>query len=293
MIKIQKLKISLVACLLFLVALPVFAAEIVVSSGSQETGVGQQLEIGVFLNAESENINAIEGKVVFPADLLDVKEMRDGNSIINFWVDKPRIDTNINTNKHEIIFAGITPGGYSGEKGLIFSVIFRAKKEGEALIEISGVKALLGDSRGTETKTASKNLLVSIRDDISVPSWMSPRDIEPPESFKPEVARDPAIFDGKWFLVFATQDKGSGLDRYEIREGFWGEFRPAQSPYLLQNQNLDKKIFVKAVDKSGNVRIEVFRPPRLRPWYKNYSILIILIVGIAFLYFIRRILWKK
>ena len=30
--------------------------------------------------------------------------------------------------------------------------------------------------------------------------------------------KDPNVFDGKWFLVFAALDKGSGIDHYEVME---------------------------------------------------------------------------
>jgi len=58
--------------------------------------------------------------------------------------------------------------------------------------------------------------------------------------------------DGKYFLVFSTQDKGSGVDHYEVREGRFGGFSEVSSPYILKYQSLDKKIFVKAIDKFGN-----------------------------------------
>lgn len=69
---------------------------------------------------------------------------------------------------------------------------------------------------------------------------------------------DPAIFDGKYFLVFATQDKGSGISHYEVCEGGKRKCAIAESPYLLQNQKLNQKIFVKAVDKNGNEYIYDF-----------------------------------
>jgi len=37
------------------------------------------------------------------------------------------------------------------------------------------------------------------------------KDIEPPEDFTPAVVQNSTMFDGKYFLVFAAQDKGSGL----------------------------------------------------------------------------------
>ena len=307
----------------FLFAWPgvVSAAELKLSSPIQEIGINQQFQVDVVLNTENEDINALEGKIVFPTDLLDLKEIRDGNSIVNFWVERPKAETpkdaNKNTNQHENIsdvscggaqdscgfvsFSGITPGGFNGGSGLIFSAIFGAKKEGSGEIEIREEKALLNDGRGTETKVTAKNLLVSIRADISVPSWVSPRDTDPPESFVPEIAADPVIFNGKRFLVFATQDKISGIAGYAIHENTRKkdvtridakEWTEAKSPYLLKDQKLRSYIYVKAADKAGNERIVSLAPRYPMKWYERYEIWVIIIIFGVFL-FVIRYLWKK
>ena len=66
------------------------AAEIYFDNKNQEIRVGDQFEVGVFINTDEESINAIEGKIIFPQDLLEIKKINDGNSIINFWIEKPK-----------------------------------------------------------------------------------------------------------------------------------------------------------------------------------------------------------
>ena len=44
---------------------------------------------------------------------------------------------------------------------------------------------------------------------------------------------------------------------------------PAESPYLLKNQKLNKNIFIKAVDKNGNERVAVLLPQKPLPWYEK------------------------
>jgi len=280
-----------VLLLLLFVFLPTIAytAELRLTSDvTSPVGVGQQFQVNLMLDTQGEEINALEGKVIFPEDLLELKEIRDGNSIISFWLDRPRINTDINTNKHEIVFSGITPGGYRGEAGLLFSLILQAKKEGEAIMEIQEVKTLLNDGQGTETKSSVKHLLVLISADISVPSWVTPEDTEPPEDFKPEIASDPTIFEGKWFLVFQTQDKDSGIDYYEVLEadkrGYLrgltrkAKWERAESPYVLQDQELRSYIYVKAVDKAGNERIATLSPQNPLKWYESWWVWVIIIL---------------
>jgi GxxExxY protein len=291
-------------------------------SQTKEIGITQQFEVNVILNTEGEQINAIEGKIVFPEDLLEVKEIRDGNSIINFWIERPKAETlkdaNTNTNLHRTVrvdscgeannscgfvyFSGITPGGYNGNQGLILSIIFLAKKEGSGLIEIQNAKTLLNDGNGTEAQLKIFNFQFSIfkESPISQTPILEIQDTEPPEDFQPEISRDPAIFDGKWFLVFTTQDKASGVDYYAIHESTRKRTRintkdwiQAESPYLLKDQKLQSYIYVKAIDKAGNERIIIVPPRNPLKWYEKFeNWVIIILLAVLVFYILRKILWK-
>jgi len=275
----------------FLIVAPAFAAETFFGTKTQEIKVNQSFEVGVFINTDNEEINAIEGKIIFPQDLLEIKKINDGNSIINFWIEKPK-----SASEGQIAFSGIVPGGYNDSKGLIFSITFLTKKGGGGAIEFSGVKTLRNDGKGTEVPLTISNFQFLISNPpagIPVPQITTPKteDRNPSEAFTPQIAANPTIFNGKWFLVFATQDKGSGIDYYQVCEGK-RKCIAAESPYLLQNQDLDEEIVVKAVDKNGNERVATIPPQKPRAWYKNYAIVAILIIA-AFAYIIWKILWKK
>jgi len=289
MTKISKLKIFfLLSTFYFLLSGSAFAAEVSFDTKTQEIKVNQLFEVSVFINTDEESINAIEGKIIFPRDLLEIKNINDGNSIINFWIEKPK-----STSEGQIAFSGIIPGGYNDSRGLIFSITFLAKKEGNGAIKFGEVKALRNDGQGTEADVKISNFQFLISKQIPISEIPMPeiKDNEPPEEFAPQIASDPTIFEGKWFLVFATQDKGSGIDHYEVCEGK-SKCIAAESPYLLQNQDLDEEIIVKAVDKSGNERVATIPARFARPWYKDYAILAILIIA-ALVYLIWKILWKK
>jgi len=298
------------------------AAELNFYSKRQEIGLDQQFKVDLFLNTEGENINALEGKILFPADFLELKEINDGGSIVSFWLEKPMALNNTNTrnntnenitrnnaninntrndanenitlngaNIQEVVFSGIVPGGFSGEKGLILSLVFKTKKEGQAFIEISDSKVLLNDGLGTETKLKTENLSININPNISVPEYIAPSDKEPPEDFKPEIVSDPNIFDGKYSLIFETKDKGSGVDKYFVYENTRkrtridaNEWVVAESPYLLKDQKLRSYIYVKAVDKAGNERIVYLNPKYPLKWYEKWEIwsIIILVIVIGY-----------
>lgn len=285
----RKTTSALLLFLAFFVATPVFAAEISFDAQSHEFAQEEEFLMNVFLNTEGESINAVEGRVVFPTDLLEAGEIRDGNSTINFWVEKPRI-----LEQGVIVFSGITPGGFSGKKELLFSIVFRAKKDGSNTIQGDAIRVLRNDGEGTEVHTQTSPFSFS----ISIGSDLPPREIpgvidnELPEDFKPIITNELSYFDGKYALIFATQDKISGIDRYEVREGQWSRFSIAESPYLLKQQSLDRKIFVKAIDKAGNERVAVLNAQNSAPWYQQYAILSILLIMIVIL-FLSKVLWPK
>jgi hypothetical protein len=119
-------------------------------------------------------------------------------------------------------------------------------------------------------------------------------DSVPPEEFKPEIGRDPAIFEGKYFLSFATVDKMSGIDHYETletrdkKQDIW---KKVESPYLLEDQSLQSKILVKAVDKAGNEKISEIIPPAKPFPYWIIPVIVICLVIIGWI--IKKYLLKK
>ena len=127
-------------------------------------------------------------------------------------------------------------------------------------------------------------------------------DATPPEEFKPEIGQDPSIFEGKYFLSFATTDKTSGIDYYEVKEApkeilrlptgqGKRDWKRAESPYLLEDQYLKSKISVKAVDKAGNERISEIIPPA-KPF--PFWIIPVIIVGLVIIGWItKKYLFKK
>lgn len=301
MIKFSKIKIIILFSIFyFIFSVPVLAAELFFNSKTQEIGVGQEFQVDLMLDAEGQDINAAEGKIIFPENLFELKIINDGGSIINFWVEKPD-----QKKAGEIKFSGVIPGGFRGvlgpywkgyKSGKALSLIFAAKKEGSGAIEIRGAKVLLNDGNGTPANLKISNFQFNIKD-VGRP-YMDVRrsDIDPPELFTPEISSDPNVFDGKWFLVFAAQDKGLGVDYYAIHESArtkeaarinTKDWTVAESPYVLKDQKLRSYIYVKAVDKAGNERFAIL-PPRFAPWYKKPLVDIIVgLIGLIVLLLIR------
>jgi len=113
-------------------------------------------------------------------------------------------------------------------------------------------------------------------------------DTTKPEVFKPEIGKDSSVFEGKYFLSFSTNDKLSGIDHYELmetRNKKQETWKRAKSPYVLEDQSLRSKIFVKAVDKAGNEQISKISPP---PKPFPYWIIIPILIGLIIIWWIIR-----
>jgi len=114
-----------------------------------------------------------------------------------------------------------------------------------------------------------------------------------PEKFKPEIGKDPSIFEGKYFLSFSTTDKMSGIEYFEVKEGK-KDFKITKSPYLLGDQNLRSKILVKAVDKAGNEKVAEIIPPHKVTWKEILSwIVALLVISLVVWQIVRRILMNR
>jgi hypothetical protein len=301
-----KIKNYLIAVILIFSAMPVFAARFSITT--TELVVNKEKAVSLIINTEDEEINAIELKLKFsPSDFL-IKDISDANSIISLWVERPKFSNE----KGEISFSGIIPGGYPGvilkenqiKEGQLLKIILIPKRLAEVSFQIEEAKVLLNDGKGTEAKLSASNLKFNaIQEGKYI--LMPLKDEELPESFMPEITRDSSIFDNKWFLVFATQDKGSGIDHYEILETrsnikailinkkiflnyFKKQWKIGESPYMLNDQKLQSYIFVKAIDKAGNERIVKLNPQNPLLWYKNLENWSIIIVVLLFIYAVWR-----
>lgn len=279
-------KFSMLFILIFIVGIftytRVSAAEFYFGARGKEVPIRQFFEVGVFLNTNNESINAFEGEIVFPSGMIALGEVRDGNSMVSLWVEKPRL-----TREGVVSFSGIIPGGFSGQQGYLFSLIFESIDFGTFTIESRNENVYLNDGEGTATEvTRSPLTLTALITSSTEAVFLPVRDTEPPESFSVTLVTDPNIFEGKHAIAFATQDKGGGVSEYQVAEyhrPFWKfstnpnelSWVPVQSPYLLSDQSLRSVVYVKALDYSGNERVTILSPQGFL-WYEKYIIWCIL-----------------
>jgi hypothetical protein len=290
----------LVACAL---ALPgsVYAAGISLDPERGVYGRGDTFMVNVRLHTNEECVNATQVVLEYPVTELRAVDFSRGGSIISLWVEEPKLDIK----NGKVTFSGGIPGGYCGriqgdpsQSNVLGKVVFTALNAGSAKVTVSPESLVyLNDGRGTEAELTLSNAEYSIAP-VATQSenpWLAEvgNDTTPPDPFSVNAESTSGVFGGKYYLVFATLDKQSGLDHYEVfEEGAW---KTVTSPYVVPDQFLQSEIKIKAIDKAGNERIgeyvvgsESSRAVDFNNLYLAIGVIILLIlVGFA------RLLWDK
>lgn len=109
---------------------------------------GSIFTVSFYVDTSDEFINAVETKILFPPDKIQVVSPSTGSSFINVWAIQPSYSNTAGT----ISFRGAVPSpGVNTDSGLISTVTFRVKSVGDAIIRFSDdSRVLLNDGLGTD-----------------------------------------------------------------------------------------------------------------------------------------------
>ena len=265
------------------------AATISLQATPRIVGVGDRVRVDILVDSAIP-INTFSGAVSYPKTILEPIAVSDGNSIVNMWITHPAVVAG----GMSIPFAGITPGGFSGNTGLLFSLLFKVKATGTGTADVSieNIEVLRNDGLGTKEQMTIKLLSLSVATK-SLGGYTEPADYTQPESFNAYLGSDTQLFGGRSYLVFMAVDKGSGVDHYTVAESRFPSFllrffplswHVTASPYVPADQNLTNTIYLKAVDRAGNERLSVFPPQHLFSSYEKIVLLGILIGVVVLCY---------
>lgn len=270
------------AAALWLIPASAFGAAVSFEPASLVANQAKPFAATVVLNTEGQSINAIDGTVLIAPELGNDITVSDSGSVVTYWVERPEWNPGTRT----VTFSGTIPGGYNGQAGILFTLIFPARngEPVENAAVIMQVNSYLNDGLGTPARIiGSQFSLVSdgsanANPEITEQLYLdtSKADNVPPEVFSPQLARDDSMFEGRWFISFSTTDKQSGISHYEIQETRSGRlhasrWQRAESPYLLQDQELHSFIYVVAIDRQGNERMIKVYPRKPLDWWQKYS----------------------
>jgi len=331
MVKIHKKFLILFSVLFsFYLALPSWAgaAKLYLEPSSLEVSAGETFMVDIKIDSEGECINAVETGLIFPKDILEYVDFSKGKSILSLWAKEPTFSV-ISCNEPNVScdlsaeasakvglveFSGGIPNGYCGRipgdpgpSNLLGQIIFRVP--GMAVRELNNEQlsgeikftdnsqVLLNDGLGTSAKLTTQGAVFHLvsKSEPAKDEWKEKltQDKTPPEAFEIQVLQDPNIFEGKYFIIFQTTDKQTGISHYEVKEEK-RDWQKAESPYLLEDQSLRSIIKVKAVDKAGNERIAEYTPPRVTKRITKETLIIIgLVILLVISLIIKKYLFKN
>ncbi len=267
------------------------AASLYIDPSMSTLNRGDSVTLAVRLDtdeAAGECVNAVDGVLKYSENIEPV-DISIGRSIFNIWVERPTI----NREERTVTFAGGIPNGYCGRvigdprlTNVLTEIVFRSpgfsigggSNDNQAIIEFSDEStAYLNDGQGTKAKLTTYGATIDLSKTAGpsmVNDWKNQiaADTFPPEEFSISLQKDERAFSQKYYIVFNTTDKQTGIDQYQVMEeplaqigSFqWGRadapWLVAQSPYVLEDQTLNSIIRVKAIDKAGNEYIANYIP---------------------------------
>lgn len=271
------------------------ASDFYFDSVSSEVTKGDVFIVKLKISTTDNAINAVDGSISFDKEKLEIKETSAGGSIFSLWPDP----VSFFNDKGVLNFVGGVAGGFQSAEGEILKIIFLAKEEGKAGINLNTSSLLfLNDGKGTivpyETKPLDLLILKRAEGSELKDEWQPflTEDKTPPESFEIVIGSSPSVFGGNKFISFFTTDKETGVDYFEIKEGD-GPFVKGNSPYELKDQSLRSKIEVKAVDKADNERVVVLKPAGVKNIYQKLLFWGIIILALVFLCLGGKLVWRR
>jgi hypothetical protein len=236
-----------------------------------EYAIGDVVDVTLHINTGTVSVNAVEAKLTYLPDVLEFVSSDDAHSVIDLWITKPT-----RADDAHIYFSGLTPLGFKSDDATVSTLSFRVKQPLVTEVVVLDPLVLRNDGLGTALAVTPQTFSLSVAKQVPVTQALL-TDTELPERFTPVMVSDPDAFAGQLTVVFNTHDTGSGLSHYEVKEGRYGQYVRADSPYVLKSQSVDRVIYIKAVDKSGNERIEILSPQNGERWYEALDIRMVIV----------------
>lgn len=258
------------------------AATLSVSINTPSLRVGDTALVSVSLRTDGEIVNAVDGGLVLPASL-SVREVRYTGSVVPLWLERPE-----ETEDGVLTFAGVLPGGYQNGgaedsiRGNLFTVVVEAVKEGGGSVAIeASTRAYLNDGKGTARTPQRESAAVTVSGQGGVAQELV-ADTVPPEVPTVEVVAGALFNKPDRVLTFISQDKDSGVVRYEVARSFFPlpepllVFHEAESPESLDALDSVRILSVRATDAYGNESVATILPGGILGMLPSVVIVILL-----------------
>jgi hypothetical protein len=288
------------------------AASLYIDPAMSQIHRGDSITMSVRLDtdeAAGECVNTVDAVISYPENI-EPQDVSIGESILRVWVEEPTIHRDTRT----ITFAGGIPNGYCGRvvgdprlTNILAKIVFQSPGfvvgggaiGTEATISFGEESAAyLNDGLGTKATLSTYPAKIELDPKLGgtiTNKWQEDVNADDilPEEFSISLQKDDKAFSQKYYIVFSTTDKQTGIDHYEVMEESLAQFGSFQwgradapwvetrSPYVLTDQSLNSIIRVKAIDKAGNEYIATLIPDETLRTLSHGQFLSIVVGGIG------------
>lgn len=304
----NKLKLFLlVSCLalsvLFLGLNTTYAAELNFSSPKLIEETENNYAIDLNLDTQGDNINVLEASLNYSPSNFDLKTILTGDSIINFWIQKPIVKDGL------IHFSGSIPAGYFGSKGRVLTIVVQPKIA-VSTIDLNIIsdehiisRVFLNDPLATEKTIQTKRYSLDLPITFDTNIITTIIDVDKPEPFTIEISPSSSLPLNNVFVIFNAVDSISGIDHYEMAQTDLTDdfnnnkslkWQIVESPTILNISQAKRFLAIKAFDGSNNVELSVLdlKPSKNKVISQNpFTVIIVLviIIGMVSLSYYRRL----
>lgn len=155
----------------------VFAANITLSPSSVSTKVGKTFSLDIMLSNNSDTINAVSAKLVFPSSDLEVVSLSKTGSFINLWAEEPIFSNKDGTISLEGV--ALNPG-FNKSSGKVLTILFKTKQAGNVTVTVKDGQVLANDGNATDVLKTTGAAFIYINEEEDTSKIESPKEIITP-----------------------------------------------------------------------------------------------------------------
>ncbi|HUC31337.1 MAG TPA: cohesin domain-containing protein, partial [Candidatus Paceibacterota bacterium] len=127
-------------------------------SSESSASIGDTIDVSVRVDSDGQTVNAAQGTIQYPVDILQVVSVDDSNSIFNVWATPP----SVNTSTGAISFLGGSTNSFSGTSLYVLDVTFVVKGTGTATLDFTNAGVTAGDGTGADILDGTTPLSINV-----------------------------------------------------------------------------------------------------------------------------------
>jgi hypothetical protein len=133
------------------------AATLYLSSNTDVLRIGDKLEVNIKIDSEGAGVNAVQGTLQFPKDILEATKIDKSDSVFDFWLQEPTFSNDTG----RVNFVGGSTVGSVGKSLQALRVFFTVKGTGRAELTVTDAALTASNGSGTNVLSTLQGLVVN------------------------------------------------------------------------------------------------------------------------------------